>query len=266
MIKKLTLMVVLVLTAFFTSGQVKIGDNPTTLSSSSILELESTSKGFVPTRLDANQISNLADPATGMMVYNTNLSCIQVNLGTPAIPAWECLATSGSSMVDPVSKYRNWTFGNTQGGGSGNVGLEISLPRIGSNGIISHVLVTKFLTVPGESISKVQLVMYSNAAFNLGLTIDEGTLDPSNVNAPGTRLYPRPGDGDIVVNGNPVLVGQSVPIIELGPNAYDKIPQVVEFNFNPALTPTESAMTLYSKNLSISGTTPTIGIFQVVID
>lgn len=55
--------------------------------------LEAKTKGFVPNRLTSTQVA--AIPATGliegMMVYNTDLDCLQINTdGTPA--GWTCLS------------------------------------------------------------------------------------------------------------------------------------------------------------------------------
>ncbi len=72
--KKL-LFALLLLSAAYTHGQVKIGDNPSTINSNSLLELESTSKGFLPPRVALNSISSVSPlsgtvPA-GMLVYST---------------------------------------------------------------------------------------------------------------------------------------------------------------------------------------------------
>jgi hypothetical protein len=56
-------------------SQVKIGDNPTTINSNSVLELESTNKGFLPPRValnDKNDVAPLTGTVTaGMLVYST---------------------------------------------------------------------------------------------------------------------------------------------------------------------------------------------------
>lgn len=57
-------------------AQVKIGDNPTTINSNSLLELESTDKGFVLPRVSLTNTSSssplTANLLTGTLVYNTN--------------------------------------------------------------------------------------------------------------------------------------------------------------------------------------------------
>lgn len=48
-------------------GQVKIGDNPTTVGVSSLLELESSNKALIVTRV-AN-IAAITNPVNGMIIY-----------------------------------------------------------------------------------------------------------------------------------------------------------------------------------------------------
>jgi alpha-tubulin suppressor-like RCC1 family protein len=74
---------------------------------SSILDVESTTKGFLPPRM-ANT-SGISSPATGLMIYNTTDNCIQVNIGTPSSPNWQCMS-SGS--------------GGNSGGGSGTSSIS----------------------------------------------------------------------------------------------------------------------------------------------
>jgi hypothetical protein len=72
--KKLLLIPVLLL-SIFVSAQVKIGNNPGTIDANSLLELESTNKGFLPPRVALNSLSAVA-PLTGtvpagMLVFST---------------------------------------------------------------------------------------------------------------------------------------------------------------------------------------------------
>src|SRR6185295_7470388 len=57
------------------NAQVKIGDNPGTINANSLLELESTDKGFLPPRVALNSLTSVS-PLTGtvpagMLVYST---------------------------------------------------------------------------------------------------------------------------------------------------------------------------------------------------
>ena len=91
--------VVALLSASSGFAQVKIGDNPTTINSSAVLDVESTNKGVLPPRLTTAQRAAIAAPATGLMLYNTTENCLQVNTGTPAAPIWQCLGTSRPAAI-----------------------------------------------------------------------------------------------------------------------------------------------------------------------
>ncbi|MBL7746736.1 MAG: hypothetical protein JNM19_04870, partial [Chitinophagaceae bacterium] len=58
-----------------TQAQIKIGDNPGTINSNSLLEMESTNKGFLPPRVALNSISSVSPLSgtvpSGMLVYST---------------------------------------------------------------------------------------------------------------------------------------------------------------------------------------------------
>lgn len=58
------------------AGNVGIGIGTTTQASSAVLEVKSTTKGFLPPRMTAVQASAIASPAEGLMVYvtDTNLT------------------------------------------------------------------------------------------------------------------------------------------------------------------------------------------------
>ncbi|MGF2413525.1 hypothetical protein [Ferruginibacter sp.] len=72
--KKLLTVLILLFTVY-ANAQVKIGDNPATINSNSLLEMESTNKGFLPPRVALNSL-NLIAPLTGtvpagMLVFNS---------------------------------------------------------------------------------------------------------------------------------------------------------------------------------------------------
>ena len=67
--------IVFVVLMIHANAQVKIGNNPNTINANSLLELESTNKGFLPPRVALNDI-NAVTPLTGtvpsgMLVYST---------------------------------------------------------------------------------------------------------------------------------------------------------------------------------------------------
>ena len=73
-------------------AQMVIGGS--TPNASALLDLQSTSKGLLPPRMTTAQRDAIALPATGLIVYNTDLGDLQVNLGTPSAPSWRRLTAS----------------------------------------------------------------------------------------------------------------------------------------------------------------------------
>ncbi|KGO91575.1 GEVED domain-containing protein [Flavobacterium subsaxonicum] len=75
-LKQLFLSLGVALVATAASAQVKIGANPTTINSTAELEIESTTKGFLPPRLTTAQRDAIVSPAEGLTIYNTTTKCL----------------------------------------------------------------------------------------------------------------------------------------------------------------------------------------------
>lgn len=88
------LVFILILFGFSTHGQVKIGDNPSSINSNSILELESSTKVFVLSRLTNTQMLAI-QPLHGALVYNTDQKCIFMFEGV----SWRSLCNKGTTVT-----------------------------------------------------------------------------------------------------------------------------------------------------------------------
>ena len=66
------------------SAQAKIGDNKTSIQPGSLVELETTNKGFLNVRLTTTQMLSIPVTAAsrGMMIYNTDSVCLCLYNGT----------------------------------------------------------------------------------------------------------------------------------------------------------------------------------------
>ncbi len=81
-------------------SQVKIGENPNQIDSASIVELESTSKAFVLTRVTTAQML-IIKPLRGALVYNTEDDCVYYYDGTQWIDLCNGSTNKGSfTFVD----------------------------------------------------------------------------------------------------------------------------------------------------------------------
>ena len=84
-------------------GQVKIGDNPQNIDPASVLELESSSKVLVITRVNSIEMEAIT-PRRGGIVYNTDTECINYYDGTQWINL--CDAVNFTITNDPIINNR----------------------------------------------------------------------------------------------------------------------------------------------------------------
>lgn len=123
-------LIAFVLITICAQAQVKIGNNPATINSNSLLELESTNKGFLPPRVALDSISSVA-PLTGtvpagMLVFSSG--------GTVADgyyfwngTQWNILATTNTSFVikttnDTLTKSETFVLASNE--------ITLTLPAI----------------------------------------------------------------------------------------------------------------------------------------
>jgi microcystin-dependent protein len=84
------------------SGTLGVGTN--TPDASAKLEVTSTAQGFLTPRMSASQRTAISSPATGLIVYQTDVTAgFYYNTGTPEAPSWVILL-NGASSVDASSK------------------------------------------------------------------------------------------------------------------------------------------------------------------
>jgi uncharacterized protein (TIGR02145 family) len=119
-----------ILPALHLSAQTVIGaDAP---DPSAMLDVQSTSKGFLPPRMTTAERNAISNPATGLLVFNTTLNCIEMNVGGPAQPAWACLlvantVTAASSSPTLCVNTALTPITHTTTGATG-IGLATDLP------------------------------------------------------------------------------------------------------------------------------------------
>ena len=162
------------------SAQVKVGDNPTTVHSSAMLQVDSSTKGFLPPRMTNQQMTAIDSPAKGLMVYCTN--CSPAGLYTYSGSAWNAV-------------------GDTSSGGSSSSGGVSATMAIGGTWIWGGPNVTRniVINITNNSFST---AAWSNANTNLvlsggntGLTV--GTPSPATTSiasgSTGTITFPVTG-------------------------------------------------------------------------
>ena len=101
-------------TGMLANAQLKVGDNPTNIQKSSILELESTRQGLLLPRLTDTAAINSLTPPDGMIIFLTTDKSLRIRSNG----AWKKLA----SMADATA---NWSL-------TGNSGTDSATSFIGT--------------------------------------------------------------------------------------------------------------------------------------
>lgn len=97
----LTLLLMTLFMGTWVSAQVKIGDNPQNIDPSSVLELESTDKVLVITRVTTAQMNAIV-PSQGALCYNTDLQGVHYFDGTQWVNIGGGSGTGGPLTADPI--------------------------------------------------------------------------------------------------------------------------------------------------------------------
>ncbi len=84
------------LSYFAWNVQAQVGINTSSPNASSLLDVASTSKGFLYPKLTNSQMNAIASPATGLIVYNTDATALFIYNGA----SWNMLEDKISAIVD----------------------------------------------------------------------------------------------------------------------------------------------------------------------
>ncbi|MEP7377217.1 MAG: hypothetical protein ABI675_27695 [Chitinophagaceae bacterium] len=206
--------ILLLLLAVNAQSQVKIGNNPNTIDANSLLELESTNKGFLPPRVALNDASLVA-PLTGtvpagMLVFSTGGTLADGYYywnGTQ----WKLVATA---ELNVVSKPATTTLLKTETMVLASNDITVTLPAVtaSDNGLTITVkntgTHTDLITIKGDA----------------GATVDE--TDSSTLTRYCSQTFVAAG-GNWVVKGKQT---RSKNLLDVSPNSsWTTIQEAVEF-------------------------------------
>ena len=113
MFSKFKFLLFFIFISFCANAQVKIGQNPNTIDSASIVELESTDKAFVLTRLTTAQMQAIS-PLNGAVVYNTDTKCVHYFNGS----VWTNLCDGNNASVFSFTDNGDGTISLSDGNGN----------------------------------------------------------------------------------------------------------------------------------------------------
>jgi hypothetical protein len=117
--KNLLLFLILII-GISANAQVAINNDASAPDNSAMLDVKSTTRGFLAPRMTLAQRNAIVSPANGLVVFQTNSSPgLYINTGTPAVPSWNLVGSNaGQWLSNGANIYYN----------AGNVGIGTSTP------------------------------------------------------------------------------------------------------------------------------------------
>ena len=112
------------------NGQNVIGGMEPT--PTALLDIQSTDKGLLVPRLSTEQRLAIEQPATGLMIYNTTLHCLELNIGTKDQPVWSCIMQP--TLISQINCQEVTLEGALYDGWPAER-VSISVPYEGGNGL-----------------------------------------------------------------------------------------------------------------------------------
>lgn len=139
-------------------GQVGIGT--TEPDTSAVLDVYSTNKGLLIPRLSTSERDIIINPASGLMIFNSIASEIQVNTGTPVLPVWSGMMDMSGIDIESVASGVEVSTGSTA---SVPVPDMVLSPEAGSYLVMFN---GQYGTIPSVPVSTAQGVSDLQAAYN----------------------------------------------------------------------------------------------------
>ncbi len=205
--KKLIILV-FSLISYWNYSQVAIGTtNP---NSSSILELESTTKTFVPPRMSVTEMNAISNPLNGSIVYNTTEDAMYVKTST----GWKSMFFINNDVIllnkafsagNNALSTGNNTYYDLPIGSSDVIQNEASTYTVEGNGTIRILKSGVYSIIAGLSTSNLPA---GDKKYIIGI-YKNGTLynylARGIVNNPATDYFGFSGSSGITVNANDVI-------------------------------------------------------------
>ena len=111
-------------------GQMTVGGE--TPDPSAILDMQSTSKGFMLPRISTADRNTIANPAKGLIIFNTSTYCMEINQGTPSAPQWQQV-NCRTGVISAINCSNSVVAGTLKSGEAAS-GVSVSVPYTGGNG------------------------------------------------------------------------------------------------------------------------------------
>ena len=140
------LILVTLLQPCLAAAQTGIGTR--TSDKSAVLDLSSTSKGFLMPRMSTDERDLIENPANALIIYNTTVQAIEFNVGTASNPIWILLAGQDENDGSLSSMSRGSIYIGSNDGKAEEVYIsgDLSLSHLGLATIDNDAVISKTLT------------------------------------------------------------------------------------------------------------------------
>jgi len=181
-------------TTFTATAQNNVGIGTSAPDASAALEIESTTQGLLPPRLNGLQIINITSPAEGLMVYNTTDKKLNVFNGVN----WEDMTGSSVTFYVPVYLRLN---GETPlaiynslvtGGSTSSAALDSLYGKTYQGGLIAYLDIgngTGLIAAATDQFTGIQWTMSAHQS----TTVPNGATDITNGSANTASIVAQAG-------------------------------------------------------------------------
>ena len=210
--KKL-LILLAIFTTFATMAQsVGINADGSTADASAMLDVSSTTKGFLPPRMTTTERNAIGTPATGLVIFNTTTNGLEFKSST----GWTSL-TSGTITASALAVSGDVAVNTnkfTVTAATGNTAIAGTLDVTGAS-TLAGLTINGSLTVGGSSLSFATYTSAGTTTINSGNHIVSGTGITLELNT----STPITGTFCIIYNtSNSYIVSQNGTSSSISPN------------------------------------------------
>ncbi|WP_412986308.1 hypothetical protein [Pontimicrobium sp. IMCC45349] len=121
--------ILIALLAFVQVISAQVGIGTTNPDESSLLHIETNSKGILIPKLTTAERDAITNPANGLLIFNTDSDEFQFNSNTKASPIWVAFSLTPTSTSNPGQSIK---YSNTDTSTDVNQNSAINLPVIGT--------------------------------------------------------------------------------------------------------------------------------------
>ncbi|UOE37288.1 hypothetical protein [Chryseobacterium oryzae] len=152
---------------------------------SSYLDIQANNKGFMPPSLTTTERGNISQPETGLMIYNSTESCIQVNVGTKSSPSWQCVTQvpDNQKMIYNLPSYSTNSTNIVNGSQSPRGSLKFDIKDA------SGTLLTNLIIGHNGADNEGDLTVRTDNSYILNHVLIHGWQNATSNNKEGGGVY-----------------------------------------------------------------------------